>query len=135
VLITNVSPGIFTLKGDGTGVPLAVVSGLLSDGSIVAFPAYQCDGSVCKMVPIVLPNNLVDLYIILYGTGIRGYHSISAALGPNAAEVVFVGAHPQYPGLDQVNLRVVRPSSLSGVESLILQVDGMHSNAVTLQFQ
>ena len=64
VLITNVSPGVFTLKGDGTGVPLAAVSGVLSDGTTVSLPAYQCSSAGCGAVPIVLPGGLTDLYIV-----------------------------------------------------------------------
>jgi uncharacterized protein (TIGR03437 family) len=134
VLIKNVSPGIFTLKGDGTGVPLAAVTGVLANGAIASFPPYQCSPSGCAIAPISLPQGLTDLYIVLYGTGMRNYHNISST-GSFMPEVVYVGAQGQYPGLDQVNLHLSGPFSLSGLQSLQLQVDGALSNAVSLLFQ
>ncbi|MBZ5725271.1 MAG: hypothetical protein LAP87_09765 [Acidobacteriia bacterium] len=135
VILTPVSPAIFTLKGDGTGVPIASVIGWLNDGSSVSLPPYQCDNTGCRVVPIVLPANLTDLYIVLYGTGIKNFRNISAAVGPIAAEVVFAGAQSQYPGLDQVNLHLKQTTGLTGNQSLRLQVDGVSSNTVGLQFR
>lgn len=135
VLITSVSPGIFTVKGDGTGVPLATVIGVRDDGTTVPFTPYQCSAGACTIAPILLPDRLSDLYIVLYGTGIRNYHSIHAALGSLVPEVVYVGAQGQYAGLDQVNLHLKAPVSPSGLQSLRLQVDGILSNAVSILFQ
>ena len=135
VLITNVSPGIFTLKGDGTGVPLTTVTGVTNDGNQVPLPAYLCNSGGCAATPIALPDALTDLYIVLYGTGIRNYRSISAMVGQLPADVVYVGAQSQFPGLDQVNLHLKGPLGFSGAQSLRLQVDGAYSNSVTLQFQ
>jgi uncharacterized protein (TIGR03437 family) len=46
-----------------------------------------------------------------------------------------VGAHAQFPGLDQVNLHLKAPFRLTGTQSLQLQVDGVSSNTVSLAFQ
>jgi len=135
VLITNVSPGIFTLTGDGTGVPLAAITGVLSDGSTVSLPPYQCSASGCNVVSIALPSGLTDLYIVLYGTGIRNYHNISASLGSLPLDVLYAGAQGQYPGLDQVNLHLKGPVILSSLQTLQLIVDGTNGNPVFLQFQ
>ena len=136
VLITNVPPGIFTLKGDGTGVPLATISGVLNDGTTVSLAPYQCSNSGCSMSPMALPANLSDLYIVLYGTGIRHYRTISASLGSIPTEVLFAGSQTQFPGLDQINLHAKGPfNSLSGLQTLRLQVDSIMSNPVPLQFQ
>ena len=96
-IVTNASPGIFTLNGNGTGVPLASVIGVRSDGSTVALPPYQCDQTGYTTVPIVLPSNLASLYIVLYGTGIRNAHFVAAALGLAAPKVVYFGAQPTIP--------------------------------------
>jgi uncharacterized protein (TIGR03437 family) len=87
------------------------------------------------MVPIALPDDLSELYIVLYGTGIRNFQNISAVVGPAAAEVVFVGPQSQFLGLDQINLRLTNPTGLTGLQSLRLKVDGMYSNSVDLQFR
>jgi len=134
-LITSVSPGIFTLTGDGTGVPLAAITGVLGDGSTVSLPPYQCSSSGCGVVPIALPDGLTDLYIVLYGTGLRNHQKISAILGPLQPEVLYAGAQGLFPGLDQVNLHLEGPVGLKYLQNLQLIVDGTSSNAVSLQFQ
>ena len=123
------------MNGSGTGVPFAAVTGITNDGSTVTLPAYQCNQNGCGVVPIVLPNNLTSLYIVLYGTGIRNAHYVAASLGPVTPQVDYFGAQSQYPGLDQVNLHVTNTSGLSGTVSLILLTDGTFSNSVDLLFQ
>jgi uncharacterized protein (TIGR03437 family) len=135
VIVTGVSPGIFTLKGDGTGVPLAAAAGVTKDGTTVDLPPYQCSQSGCSMVPISLPDNLAELYITLYGTGIRNVRNINAVVGSVPAEVIFVGPQSQFPGLDQVNLHLTNTTGLTGIVPLRLKVDGIYSNSVSLQFR
>jgi uncharacterized protein (TIGR03437 family) len=128
LIVTNVSPGIFTYSGNGTGVPVASVIAGLSDGTSAALQIYP--GS-----PIAIPSNATDLYIVLYGTGIRNFHSISASLGSTIAGVQFAGPQPQFPGVDQVNLHFNQLAGLTGTQTLLLVVDGSSSNPVTIQFQ
>jgi uncharacterized protein (TIGR03437 family) len=61
--------------------------------------------------------------------------NVSALVGPLAAEVLFVGPQPQFPGLDQVNLRIKDPVGLTGLQRVKLRVDGAFSNSVDLQFR
>jgi len=135
VLITNASPGIFTLRGDGTGVPLGSLVAGLDDGSTVSMQPYECSKTGCAPASVPLPANATDLYVVLYGTGIRNYRSISASLGAFKPEVLYVGAHAQFPGLDQINLHLKAPFALGGTQTLQLQVDGIPSNAVSVEFQ
>jgi uncharacterized protein (TIGR03437 family) len=133
-LVTNTSPGIFTVNGAGTGVPAANVIATLNDGSSEALLPYQCGANGCSITPILLPNNLAALYIVLYGTGFRNALNVSASLGSMSAEVVYSGAVATYPGLDQVNLRVMNPSALTGQQTVVLEADGVFSNTVSLLF-
>jgi uncharacterized protein (TIGR03437 family) len=135
VLITELSPGLFTVKGDGTGVPLATVSAVSSDGTITALTPYQCFASGCFASPMPLPDGLTDLYIVLYGTGIRNAREVTAAMGSQSVEVTFFGGQAQFPGLDQVNLHMKSPATLSGSQALSLEADGISSNTVQLVFR
>jgi uncharacterized protein (TIGR03437 family) len=134
VIVSAVSPGIFTLKGDGTGVPLAQVIGTLSDGTSISLSPYTCN-QTCGITPMILPGNLTDLYIVLYGTGFRNLTTVSAVVGSTGADVVFAGAVSQYPGLDQMNLHLKSVSGLTGIQTVQVQANGTYSNTVTLQFQ
>ncbi len=134
-LVSDVAPGIFTLSGDGSGVPSAALIAVLNDGSSVTMSPYQCTASNCTISPVALPNATASVYVVLYGTGIRNARSITATLGTIAAQVVYFGSVPAYPGLDQVNLLITDPSILKGRQSIVLQADGTPSNSVDLLFQ
>ena len=135
LIIANVSPGIFTLAANGTGVPLASLVAVTREGSSVTLSPYRCDANGCAAAPMVLPSGTTELYVVLYGTGIRNAHSISASIGQATAEIPYFGAQPQYPGLDQVNLLVRNPNGFGGRQSLTLTVDGVSANSVDLFFQ
>jgi uncharacterized protein (TIGR03437 family) len=135
IIVTPVSPGIFTANGNGTGTANASLIAALADGSTVSLPAFQCGSGGCQSVPIQLPANATSLYIVLYGTGIRNAQKISANLGPSIASVLFAGAQAQFPGVDQINLRVDQLAGLTGTQVLQVTTDGVTSNVVTLTFQ
>jgi len=134
-LETNVSPGIFTLSGNGAGVPLASVIAVLADGTSQALAPYQCNSVGCAISAMVLPQNVSSVYVVLYGTGIRNTKAIAASVGSVAAQVAYFGATSIYPGVDQVNLQISNLSHLTGHQSVILLTDGVFSNSVDLLFQ
>jgi uncharacterized protein (TIGR03437 family) len=135
VLISPTSPGIFTLNADGTGVPLAALIAVSKDGSTTQLSPYQCNTAHCVPAAMFLPPNTVEVYIVLYGTGFRNARNPAASIGGALANVLYLGAHTVYPGLDQMNIQVTNLASLSGKTSLVLQADGVFSNAVDLIFQ
>ncbi len=82
----------------------------------------------------IIAKYLASLDVVLYGTGIRSALNIWRR-GSAAAQIVYFGQVPTYPGLDQVNLLIANPAALTGNQSLALQVDGISSNSVSLLFQ
>jgi len=66
----------------------------------------------------------------IYGTGIRGHNSVEAKANGEPADILYAGPQNQYPGLDQVNLRI--PAALSGEVLLELTVNGKPANQVRL---
>jgi uncharacterized protein (TIGR03437 family) len=134
VVVTDVSPGIFTLSGNGVGVPLAQATTVGADGTTTVLP-YRCDNT-CNAVPVPLPANLNNLFVILYGTGIKNLKKVTATIGPYNADVVYAGPVPQFPGLDQVNLRLINPGpNVKGMQPIQLVLDGIASNTVQIEFQ
>jgi len=101
--------------------PYPVNLAVLEDGSSVSLPPYQCSEVGCSAVAVPVPPTATDLYIVLYGTGIRDYSSISATLGTSKPEVAYAGSVGQFPGLDQVNLHLKPPFHLGGTQALQLQ--------------
>jgi uncharacterized protein (TIGR03437 family) len=136
VLVSNVSPGIFTYNGSGTGVPAAQVLTYSPDGKVTNGSPAQSGSSTFAPNPIAIGSNQV--YIVLYGTGIRRHslNPVIATINGTSVPVDYAGTQSQYPGLDQINVGPL-PSSLesAGTTNLIVTVDGVPANTVQLAFQ
>jgi uncharacterized protein (TIGR03437 family) len=79
-----------------------------------------------------------QVYLTLYGTGLRGTASlatVSATIGGRPVTVTYCGAQSSYAGLDQVNLEL--PASLAGSGQVTLQVivQGIAANPVLVAIQ
>lgn len=137
IRVVTTAPGLFAANGNGKGVAAAVVLRIKADGtqsyeSVARFDAAQ---SAHACVPIDLGAATDQLFLILYGTGMRLHSSLSAVtatIGGTDAEVLFVGTPSGFIGLDQINLRL--PRSLAGREAVNVQLmaDNKLSNQVTL---
>jgi uncharacterized protein (TIGR03437 family) len=136
--IDTIGPGLYTISGTGQGLAAAGAALYEADGGIQVESVFQCTGDSCTAAPLSLGNPGDQLALFLYGTGLRnnsGLQNSFATIGGVQATVLYVGAQPQYPGLDQVNLIV--PPSLAGAGqvSIVLTVDGQTANVVTVSIQ
>ncbi len=68
-------------------------------------------------------------------TGIRGTSSIQAFLNGEPAPIVGYGAQSEFVGLDQVNVQIPDALAGAGVVEAHLVVDGIRTNAVTIEIQ
>jgi uncharacterized protein (TIGR03437 family) len=127
---------LFSVNGLGKGVAAAYAIRTTA-GVQTVVPVYQCTGSVCNTTPIALDSNS-SVVLVLYGTGIRNNGSLAnvgANINGTDIPVLYAGAQPSYEGLDQVNLALPQSLSGSGVVNLVMTVDGLTSNVVTVEFQ
>lgn len=131
--IQQVSPGIFQ----------AALLERYSKGS-ASFQPVQLAISAAQGIAGQLGSPVIDLgagaddvYLILFGTGLRFRSSldgVSATFGGVDVPVEYAGPQNQFPGLDQVNLRL--PKSLAGLSGpLNLMVNGKAANVAFLNFQ
>jgi uncharacterized protein (TIGR03437 family) len=79
-----------------------------------------------------------QLYVLLYGTGLRGFSSmqnVTLSIGGVPASIAYLGPQSQYPALDQIN--VVVPHSLAGAGEvpIVLTIDGQTANVVTISLK
>ena len=126
VTIALTAPGLFSADSSGRGLAAAqvivvnsdktVTSRLVVDGPIPTFPG-------------------TEIYLVLYGTGLRFHDSATALVGGISADVLYAGEQGEFPGLDQVNLRI--PLSVAGRGEVAIQVfiNGMEANTVTARFE
>jgi uncharacterized protein (TIGR03437 family) len=135
--VEAISPGLFTANADGKGVPAAVALRVAANGGQSLPNVYSCGtapGS-CVPVPIDLGATTDQVFLELYGTGIRGCSAlagITATIGGQAIDVVYAGPQGGYAGLDQVNIRVPRSLAGRSAVDVVLTVDGNTANTVTV---
>ncbi|MBL8186882.1 MAG: hypothetical protein JNK38_02675 [Acidobacteria bacterium] len=138
--ISNLAPSLFTANSSGTGVAAAVLLRIGANGSQTVEPVAEWNSALNRFVarPIDLGNDGVQVYLLLFGTGLRFRSSLSSvtiSIGGQVAQVQYAGQQNDFVGLDQVN--VLLPHSLAGrgeVE-LALTADGKPANAVLLHFK
>lgn len=136
----STAAGLFTANADGRGVAAAVVLRLKADGTQSFEPVSRFDPEQQKFVavPIDLDREDEQVYLILFGTGIRSRRDLSAlatvatSFGETVAQVSFAGAQSDFAGLDQVNLQLPRDLAGRGEVEIRLAVDGKQADPVTV---
>ncbi|MGE0103161.1 MAG: PQQ-dependent sugar dehydrogenase [Blastocatellales bacterium] len=140
VTIASVVPSVFSANANGRGVAAAVIQRTTGDGTqtfepVIAFD--QASGSFVP-VPIDLGPDTDQVFLILFGTGFR-YRSalanVSATIGGSSMQVTFLGSHPTLVGLDQANIRLDRSLIGRNDVDVVLTVDGLQANTVSIRMK
>lgn len=140
VQIARVSPGIFTADATGKGVVIGQALHYRSSNLLFSEPLAILDTSQNQFVasPIDLGPEGDDVYLVIYGTGIRyccTAQPAKAKIGGVDAEVKFVGAQNDFVGLDQINILVPRSLVGRGDVDLVLTADGQQANVVRISLK
>ncbi|MFZ4987362.1 MAG: hypothetical protein ACOYLF_18055, partial [Blastocatellia bacterium] len=140
VLVDRVAPALFTANANGLGVPAALLIRVGAGGTQSTEPVFQCGatGGSCVPIPIDLGPDTDQVYLALFGTGIRNLTQLSdigMRIGGTLAEVAFAGAQGGFFGLDQINVRVPRSLVGRGNVSVIFSVAGRSSTPVTINIK
>ncbi len=134
IQIGNASPGLFELNSSGlvAASVLPVVSGKAQN----LLPVYQLSGSNVGALPVDLGPSTEQVYLEMYGTGIRNATNVTATVGGLSVPVLFSGAAPGYAGEDQVNIGPL-PRSVAGkgVVNIVLTAGGQTANTVNVSIK
>jgi uncharacterized protein (TIGR03437 family) len=138
--IAAVAPGLFSADANGKGVAAAFALRVKADGSQSSEPVGQYDTGQGKYVtvPIDLGPEADQVFLVLFGTGIRGFSALSAvtaSIGGATSGVDFAGPQGTYVGVDQINLRLTRSLIGRGEVDVGLTVDGQASNTVRVSIR
>jgi|GEM_PF-3014355 len=138
--IEAVAPSLFSANATGEGVAAADALWVRADGSQDWKYVFQCGAEVgsCSPVPLDAGTASEPLFLLLYGTGIRGRSSldaVAASIGGTTGTVEYAGPVADLLGLDQVNVRVPPELAGKGEVNIVLTVDGKTSNTVTVNFR
>jgi uncharacterized protein (TIGR03437 family) len=115
--VERVAPGLFT---DPNLTAAAIAIRVNPGGSQTVLPAGE---------PIDLSAG--DVYLALYGTGVRnhgGIENVIVTAGGERAAVFYAGPQNQYPGLDQINVLLPRTLAGRGTVPVLLSIGGRSSN-------
>lgn len=142
--IATVAPGLFSANANGQGVAAGVALRVKPNGERTFEPIAQFDAAQNQFVPLAIdlgvfpPNAATDVYLILFGTGLRNrppLSTVQARIGGQEVPVLFAGAQGDLAGLDQINMPLPRNLILRGEVDVVLTVDGRTANAVRIKIQ
>jgi uncharacterized protein (TIGR03437 family) len=138
--VAAVSPGIFTANQNAEGVPSAYTIHVKQDNSQVQEDVFVGSPTGFVPKPIDLDPATDSVFLVLFGTGIRGrseLRAVTARIGGANMPVAFAAAQPAFAGLDQVNIILSPPQTLKGrgTVNVVLTVDGVDANTVQINIK
>jgi len=133
--VRQLAPGLFSANADGRGVAAALAMRLNADGSWSSQEVFSEDPLGSRVaVPIDLAVGRNQVFLALFGTGVRGRASlsqVSAQVGEQEVGVLYAGPQGEFLGLDQINIGPLSHSLLGrGLVDVKVTVNGSTSNAV-----
>jgi hypothetical protein len=137
IIVGDAAPGIFTANMNGQGVYAGQVVYGNPDGSQTVVSPAVWDVATSQYVanPISLGEAGEQVYLVLFGSGLRHASKLTASANEVALPVAYFGAQAQFPGLDQVNLEVPASLAGAGLVNLTITVDGAAANMVTFDIE
>ncbi len=134
VNVATVAPAVFTLNAGGLAA--ALVLRVKGDGTRTTEPIYQVDSTGAVVAkPISLGPASEQVYVLLFGTGLRQGNGTRVRIGGFDAPVIYSGPQGEFPGLDQVNALVPRSLAGAGSVALDLTVSGVSAASTRITVQ
>ncbi len=138
--IANAAPGLFSASANGQGAAAAVALRIKADGSQSYETVARFDSTLNRVVtvPIDLGAESDLVFLLLYGTGVRGRSALSAVslmIGGISAQVDYAGPQGDFVGLDQINVRLPRSLAGRGEVDVALMADGRAANTVKISIK
>jgi uncharacterized protein (TIGR03437 family) len=134
--IATVTPGIFQLNSSGLAAATVLRVNAAGDRSTESVFTVNSEGAVVAS-PISFGPEGDRLFLTIFGTGFRaaGVRVTNLKVGGIDTPALFIGAQPDFPGLDQINIELPRALAGRGSVDLELTVTGIRANTVNLTFQ
>ena len=132
--VIAVTPGIFTTNASGSGVPAANVLRFVDGAFTEIFHAADLSVFPFQPKPIDLGPENHQVFLSLFGTGMRN-------AAPGSAEVTIDGLpmpafgpapSPEFEGLDQLNVELDRALIGRGLVTVVVKIAGITANVVQI---
>lgn len=140
VTVSAVAPSLFAANANGQGIAAALLL-RVKPGNVQSFePIAEFNAAQIRYVakPVDLGPEADQVFLVLFGTGVRGRSSLSALtakVGGLATVPTFAGAQGAFVGVDQINLPLARTLAGRGEVQIELTADGKAANVVTVTIQ
>jgi uncharacterized protein (TIGR03437 family) len=134
IQVGSLSPGLF--QQNSSGLAAALFLPVISGAQQAWQPVYQVVAGSVVPFPISLGPSTEQVFLEMYGTGIRDAKGVTVTVGGLSVPVTYYGAAPGFAGEDQVNIGPL-PQSLAGKGSvnIVLTADGQAANTVNVTIQ
>ncbi len=138
ITIETSAPALFAANSNGQGVAAAVVL-RVRNGQQTFEPVSRLEGGSQVAIPIDLGSETDQVYLLLYGSGFRGFvppSAMSVTVGGTAVPVLGYAGVEGFAGLDQCNIGPL-PQSLAGRGNLdiILTAGAKTANPLTVNIK
>jgi len=130
VQLAPVAPSMFTLNA--AGLAAATVLRVSAGGVQTVESVFTEQNGVPTAIPINLAPATDQVYLILYGTGIRNAAAgtVSVNIQGLNASVSEVGPQPEILGLDQIQVLIPPALAGTGEVSIVVTAAGVQANTV-----
>jgi len=135
--VVDIAPALFFMNEDR----LAAAGLVRVQGDITAYePVAQMDNDTHQFVPVPidLGSNTDQVYLTLYGTGLRrrsGLDAVHVYIGDVLAPVSYAGPAGDYDGLDIVNVLLPQELRGKGTADVLVTANGATANVVRVLIQ
>lgn len=138
--ISVVSPAVFSANSSGKDLAAANIQRVRVDGSQSFEGIATWDAGQGKIVPVPIDmgEEGEELYLVLYGTGIRSridLISVRATVNNEDTEVLYADTQGYFVGVDQINLKLSRQLAGKGTVDVKLLVEGKVVNTVQIHLK
>jgi uncharacterized protein (TIGR03437 family) len=138
IRIARVAPGLFTANANGQGVPAAVALRFIGNSQrYESISSLNTSQNKFVPTPIDLGTANEQVFLLLFGTGIRGrstLDAVSVKIGGVEAAINYAGAQGSN-GLDQINVAIPHILAGRGEVDVVLTVDGQVANTVRINIK
>lgn len=136
-VITDIAPAVFAATADGTGYAAANTQRNKPNSVVVYEEVARFDSAQNRIVPVPIDLSIEgdEVFLLLYGTGLRfhgGLSTINAQIGGIESQVLYADRHNIYVGVDQVNLRLPANLKGRGEVNVELTMQGQTANPVRI---
>jgi uncharacterized protein (TIGR03437 family) len=135
--IVETAPSLFSADARGQGFASGVLMRVKGDNvSYEPLTKYDHTQNAHRAIPIQFGSEDEQLFLILFGTGLRHHNgAVTARLGNTDLPVLYAGAQGEMAGLDQINLAIPRTLGGSGEIELRVITDEKAANPLRVLFK